>query len=102
MESLPFSGKMIIDHPMENMQVFNEASETINKRFYDPNFHGKDWKQLIEKYKCSILKASTSQDFRDMFNNMLGQLNASHMGLYNRGRAKTQREKNKQAGTKRA
>jgi len=91
-EGMPFKAKMTINHPMENVQIFNDATETLNRRFYDPNFHGKDWLGLQKKYKKLVLKASTSKDFRDMYNNMLGQLNASHMGLYGRDRAKTQRE----------
>jgi C-terminal processing protease CtpA/Prc len=39
------------------------------------------------------LSASTKHDFRDMFNIMLGQLNASHMGLYGRDMAETENEK---------
>ena len=48
-------------------------------------------KNFKTNYKDLVLKASTERDFRDMFNNMLGQLNASHMGIYVRDRAKTQR-----------
>ncbi len=93
MESLPFSAKMVIDHPKENLQVFNDAVRTLTDGFYDPNFHGRDWKKLVTKYRGLALKASTKRDFRDMFNIFLGQLNASHMGLYGRDRAETQRQR---------
>jgi S1-C subfamily serine protease len=43
-------------------------------------FHGYDWKSLIKKYKPLVLKASTEQDYSFVFNLLLGQLNASHMG----------------------
>lgn len=91
-ESLPFTAKMKIDFSKENIQVFNEAVKILGKKFYDPNFHGRNWNKLTNKYRDLVLKTSTAEDFNDIFNFMLGQLNASHMGLYGRGRAKTQRD----------
>lgn len=93
MESLPFMAKMKIIHPQERRQIFNEACRTLKYGFYDPNFHGRDWDKLVATYKPMVLKASTDRDFRDMFNLMLGQLNASHMGMYGSDRASLQKEK---------
>ncbi len=47
--------------------------------FYDPDFHGYNWKSLVKKYKPLALKASTEQDYSFILNLMLGQLNASHV-----------------------
>lgn len=80
-ENISFSAKMQINHPEENNQIFEEAWRALNSGFYDPDFHGHDWKALREKYKPWCLKASTPQDFSDLFNLMLGEVNASHMGL---------------------
>ncbi len=91
-EQLPFNAKMIINHPKENTQMFNEASKILTKKFYDPKFHGKDWEKIKKDYKNLVLDSSTFKDFVDMFNIMLGQLNASHMGLYGKDREKTQRD----------
>jgi tricorn protease len=93
MESLPFTAKMKINYPQERLQIFNEACHTLKYGFYDPNFHGRDWDKLVASYKPMVLKASTHRDFRDMFNLMLGQVNASHMGMYGSDRAKLQKEK---------
>ena len=70
-----------IDNAAERGQIFDDAWRALNAGFYDPNFHGKDWDKLREKYKPIALKASTKEDFQYIFNLMLGQLNASHMGL---------------------
>ncbi|PHR70324.1 MAG: peptidase S41 [Lutibacter sp.] len=93
-ESLPFSAKMIIDYKAESDQIFEEAWDVIEKRFYDPNHHGQNWKTLKNTYKPLAMKASTRADFKKVFNTMLGQINASHMGLY-RGedRKSVQKEK---------
>lgn len=90
MESLPFKATMEINHPKERTQIFEEAWRALDKGFYDPNFHGYDWKGMHDKYKPWAMKASTQYDFRDVFNMMLGELNASHMGYYNSERAETQ------------
>jgi tricorn protease len=80
-ETLSVSSQTKIDHGAERKQIFNDAWRALNAGFYDPNFHGKDWDVLREKYEPLALKASTREDFRYIFNLMLGQLNASHMGM---------------------
>lgn len=78
----PHEAKMKIDHRAERQQVFDEAWRTLEQGFYDPDFHGEDWTALRNKYRPWALDASTAQDFRFVYNLMLGRLNASHMGLY--------------------
>lgn len=92
LESLPYMAKMTIDYPEEKEQVFEEAWRTLRDQFYDPNMHGYDWNALHDKYKERTVSASTSADFRDMFNLMLGELNSSHMGFTAADRTETQRE----------
>jgi C-terminal processing protease CtpA/Prc/tricorn protease-like protein len=91
-ENLPFVSKMKVDYKAERTQVFEEAWRTIRDGFYDPKFHGNDWVKLHDKYKERCVNASTSNDFRDMFNLLLGELNSSHTGLTVSDRAETQRE----------
>ncbi|MDO5981485.1 S41 family peptidase [Flavivirga spongiicola] len=80
-ENLPISAKLDIDYNLESNQIFEEAWKAINDGFYDPNFHGKSWENLKKVYKPLAMKASTRSDFQNMFNWMLGQVNASHMGF---------------------
>ena len=91
-EALPYSAKIKIDYAAEREQIFNEAWRTIRDGFYDPQFHGNDWNALGKKYHDLCVMASTSQDFRDMFNNMLGELNSSHMGFTAPERIETQKD----------
>jgi tricorn protease len=91
-ESLPYLAKLKIDYIAERTQVFEEAWRTIRDGFYDPQFHGYDWNMLGEKYRERCVYASTSTDFRDMFNLLLGEINSSHMGLSVADRVETQRE----------
>lgn len=93
-EPIPFKAKMIIDFAKEKEQIFEESWRALRDGFYDPNFHGNDWEELKDKYKPMCLKASTQKDFQDMYNIMLGELNASHMGMkYANDRTKLQKEK---------
>ncbi len=92
-EGLAFTARMEIDHNAERDQIFEHGWRVIRDGFYDPNFHGKDWNQLKAKYKPWAMKAGTKTDFRAIFNEMLGQLNASHMGMYGSDRDETQRER---------
>jgi tricorn protease len=92
LENLPFQAKMAIDHKGERQQIFDEGWRALNLGFYDPNFHGRDFEALRKKYEPLALSASTKQDFRDIFNEMLGQLDASHMGMYGSNPEETQRE----------
>ncbi|HSF45552.1 MAG TPA: PDZ domain-containing protein, partial [Chitinophagaceae bacterium] len=91
-ESLPYAAKMRIDYRAEREQVYEEAWRTIRDGFYDPRHHGYNWSKLHDKYKERCVNASTSNDFRDMFNLMLGELNASHMAMTPADRVETQRE----------
>lgn len=91
-DPLPFVAKMKVDYIAERTQIFEEAWRTIRDGFYDPNFHGYNWNKLHDKYKERCVYASTNNDFRDMFNLLLGELNSSHMGLTAPDRAETQRD----------
>ena len=79
--SLPHSAKYTQDFKAINEQMYEEGTRVLTMGFYDPNFHGYDWKGMVKKYKPLALKASTAQDYRFVFNQLLGQLNASHMGF---------------------
>lgn len=78
--SLAHSAKYTTDFTAMNAQMYEEGTRVLTMGFYDPNFHGYDWKGLVKKYKTLALKASTIQDYSFVYNHLLGQLNASHMG----------------------
>ncbi len=80
-ETLSTSSILEIDYVAELEQIFEEGWRALDQGFYDPNFHGRDWSALKTKYKPLALKASTKEDFQYIYNQMLGQLNASHMGM---------------------
>lgn len=92
-ENLNFRARMEIDHEAEREQIFDDAWRALEAGFYDPQFHGRSWTELRATYRPMALAASTSQDFRAIFNEMLGQVNASHMGMYGPDPEETQRDR---------
>ena len=84
MERLPFAARMSVDHDAEQRQIFQEVWRSLESGFYDPDFHGVDWDSVRTVYRSRVMKASTTRDFTDLMNWMLGEVNASHMGYYSR------------------
>ncbi len=81
-KSIPFLAKLVINHKLERRQKFLESWRLINDYFYDPNFHGYDWKSFRNRYLPLAESCDTIEDFDDVVDMMLGEINASHMGIY--------------------
>ncbi len=84
-DPVPFTARYEVDRLAERGEVFDEAWRALNLWFYDPAFHGVDWAAQHKKYRPWAMAASDPEDFADVVNLMLGELNASHMGYYPRG-----------------
>ncbi len=78
---IPFFAQLKIDLEKENGQVFDEAWQIIQTHFYDSKFHGIDWKKMKEKYRPIALRSKTTYEVNSIIMRMLGELNASHMGI---------------------
>jgi len=85
-DPVPFAARYDIDRRVERGVVLDEAWSALDEFFYDPDFHGVDWAAARETYRPWALSASCDADFTDLVNLMLGELDASHMGYYPRGR----------------
>jgi tricorn protease len=92
-DKIAFTAKMDVLKYEERGQIFDEAWRALNAGFYDPQFHGQDFAALRKKYRPRALAASTQQEFRLQFNEMIGQLDASHMGMNGSNPEETQRER---------
>lgn len=62
-------------------QIFDETWAGVEENFYDENFHGVNWKKIREQYRQYAKNVNTRADLRLMLNDMLGELNSSHMGF---------------------
>ena len=65
----------------EFSQMVQETWANVEENFYNENFHGLDWKKTYERYSKFVPYLNNRQDLRILLNDMLGELNSSHMGF---------------------
>ena len=78
---LAVTAEMDVDFEHEKTEVFAEAWRYLNDNFFDPNFNGADWKGVRERFAPHVEGARTPDELRRVLSLMLGELNASHMGI---------------------
>jgi carboxyl-terminal processing protease len=62
----------------QRQAVFTQVWDTIDERYYDPQFNGANWHAALEKYRPLALQASDDQAFWEALNGMTGELGDSH------------------------
>jgi tricorn protease len=80
-----FSARMTVNVPSERAVMFREAWRLLWNGFYDPEFHGTDWPAIHDKYEPLAMAAYTEEEFRAVIREMIGELSASHLGIYKYG-----------------
>jgi carboxyl-terminal processing protease len=63
------------------METFQRVWQTVNDKFYDPNFNGVDWKAVRERYAPRVAKLESDDQLYDVLEDMLGELKVSHFGI---------------------
>jgi carboxyl-terminal processing protease len=58
---------------------FETAWQTVNQIHYDPTFGGVDWKAAYDQYKPQIAAAENKEESFTLINQMLFELNLSHL-----------------------
>lgn len=77
---IAINGEMVLNAAEERKYIFDHAWRQVQKKFYDPNIHGIDWKGIKESYAKFLPHISNNYDYQDLLGEMLGELNASHTG----------------------
>ncbi len=70
-----------VDFSQEKMEVFRQAWTYLRDGFYDEKFHGVNWEGVRAQYAPRIAGAQTPDEMRRLLNLMVGELNASHLGV---------------------
>lgn len=70
-------------------QMFYEAWGLMDQNFYDVNFHGVDWKAKRDYYASFLPWVRNRANLVTLFNDMLGELNSSHLGFRSQGAEQT-------------
>ncbi|ASK31089.1 peptidase S41 [Chryseobacterium sp. T16E-39] len=73
----------------EFTQMFDEAWTGVEENFYDQKFHGIDWKAKKEQYARYLPYVNNRNDLRILLNDLLGELNSSHIGFASTGKEET-------------
>ncbi|MBE0433167.1 PD40 domain-containing protein [candidate division WOR-3 bacterium] len=81
-QPLAFQTRIKVDRDLERDQVFRQAWWALQDGFYDSDFHGVDWPAMYDKYREWALRSRETRDFHDVIRMMMGELNASHLGIW--------------------
>jgi tricorn protease len=76
-----FEAKLTVRRDEEFAEVFEQSWRLLNENFYDPTFHGANWRAVREKYRPLVKHVALKEDLHALISLMLGELNASHLGL---------------------
>ena len=80
--TLGFSVDLTSDARARRRQKFHEAWRLLTDGFYDENFHGGDWVAMRDKYEPLAVEAVMYEDFKAIERELIGELNASHLGTW--------------------
>ncbi len=79
--SVNFTARMTVDRLVELQHMFDEGWRLLKEQFYDEKMHGVDWEAMHKKYRPLIEHVALKEDFYALVSMMLGELNASHLGI---------------------
>jgi tricorn protease len=81
-----FTAKLTIRQHEEFAEMFEQSWRALAEHFYDPNHHGVNWRGVYDKYRPLVKHVGTKEDLYALISLMLGELNASHLGISGFGR----------------
>jgi carboxyl-terminal processing protease len=65
----------------EYLENFEIVWQTVNDTYFDPTFGGLDWDEVHDRYRPLIAAAESGEEFYRTMNEMLFELNVSHLGV---------------------
>jgi C-terminal processing protease CtpA/Prc/WD40 repeat protein len=78
---LAVTAELDVDFGREKNEVFRQAWTYLRDNFYDSKFHGANWDAVRTQYEPLAAGARTPDELRRIISLMLGELNASHLGI---------------------
>ncbi len=85
LESIKLKFKFERNMRDEFEQMYHETWANMAENYYNGDFHGVDWSKMRERYAAHLDKVRTRRDLRALLNDLLGELNSSHVGFYSFG-----------------
>jgi tricorn protease len=78
---LAVTAEMDVDFAKERLEVFDQAWTYQRDSFFDSRFNGVDWNAVRAAYRPHAAGAATPDELRRVISLMVGELNASHLGI---------------------
>ena len=76
------TAELDVDFAKEKMVVFDQAWRLLRDDFFDPAFNGVDWAGARARTRAvHRRRAHAGRDAPDLVSLMIGELNASHLGI---------------------
>ena len=75
------TAEMDVNFDAEKMEVFSQAWRYLADNFADSTMNGVDWPAVRTRYAPHVAGARTTDEMRRILGLMVGELNASHLGL---------------------
>jgi Tol biopolymer transport system component/C-terminal processing protease CtpA/Prc len=79
--ALAVTAEFTVDFTRERQVVFDQAWTLLRDNFFDANFNGVNWEASHERYGRFASSAATGDELRRVISLMIGDLNASHLGI---------------------
>ena len=79
--AIAVTAEMDVDFAQEKMEVFRQAWTYMRDGFYDDKFHGVNWTASASATSRASPARRRRDEMRRLLNLMVGELNASHLGV---------------------
>jgi C-terminal processing protease CtpA/Prc len=79
--ALAVTAELTVDFEVDRLAVFDQAWQLLADNFYDPSMHGVDWEASRRRYAPRAAVAANGDELRRVMSLMIGDLNASHLGV---------------------
>lgn len=80
-KSLPLNINVKVNFADEKMEIFQQGWRYMRDHFYDSDFHGVNWDMVYKTYQPLARGSQNIEELRRLMNLMMGELNASHLGV---------------------
>jgi Tol biopolymer transport system component/C-terminal processing protease CtpA/Prc len=75
------TAELDVDFSREKLEAFHQAWTYLHDQFFDEHMNGVDWDRVRTLYEPRVAGSRTPDEMRRIISLMLGELNASHMGI---------------------
>ncbi len=86
-KALSVSARMEVSFERDKLAVFDQAWGWLGRFFHDPGMNGVDWPAVRERWRPRIEAARVPAELYRLLSLMVGELNASHLGIFFPGQA---------------